>query len=277
MYEAYWELSRRPFENVSDAELFFASEGHQGALLKLRYVIESGKAAGLLVGDHGVGKTLVADLLGQQLPPSCQPFVHLIFPRMQPAELLAYLAERIAPEAMAQAAPGLNNSVRVLETALAKNTNEGRHAVVVLDEAHLIDEPATWDAVRMLLNLRSQGTPDVTVLLVGQLPLLSMLDRMPSWEERLDVKCLLKPFSLEETAAYLAHRLDTAAGRREIFADEAVDAIHRLSGGLARRINRLADLALVIGYAEEVPRITAQEIEAVCGELIAVEPHRVAA
>jgi general secretion pathway protein A len=274
MYEAYWELARRPFENVSDAELYYASEGHQGALLKLRYVIESGKAAGLLVGETGVGKTTVADILATQLPDSIGPVEHVVFPQMPPAELLAYLAERFSPEAAAAAGSSLHASVRVLETELARNTAEGRHAVLILDEAHLIDEPATWDALRLLTNFRSRGLPDLTIILVGQLPLLTIMNRMPSWEERLDVKCILRPLSLDATACYLQHRLAGCEGRNEIFAEEAVEAIHRLSGGLPRRINRLADLALVIGYAEEVPKITAQEIDAVCGELITVESER---
>ncbi|MEK6239231.1 MAG: hypothetical protein N2C14_31320, partial [Planctomycetales bacterium] len=71
-------------------------------------------------------------------------------------------------------------------------------------------------------------------------------------------------------AAYLEHRLIAAGGRPETFTPEGVEMLHRLSGGLPRRINRLADLSLVVGYAEELERIGAAEVESVCEELIAV-------
>ncbi len=274
MYEAYWELSQRPFESVSDERFYYPSEGHQGALLKLRYTVETGKGAGLLVGDHGSGKTMLVDMLREQLPEAYRPLLHLVFPRMPAVDLLGYIAGELDPamQATSQAHTSVQASVQAIQRTLKANTAEGRHAVMILDEAHLIEEMDSWDALRLLLNFVTDGHPDLTVVLSGQLPLLSIIDRMPSWEERLAVKCVLKPFSLEETACYIQHRLQEAGGAAEIFSSEAVEAIHRLSGGLPRRINRLADLALVIGYAEEIEAIGSNEIEAVCGELVTVGP-----
>ncbi|QGJ69669.1 General secretion pathway protein A [Planctomycetales bacterium 10988] len=270
MYEAYWQLNHRPFENVSDADFYYPGEGHQGALLKLRYCIENKKGAALLAGDHGSGKTLVVDMLARQLPEEYQPFVHVVFPQMPPADLLSFLAEEFSAQDQNAAPRSMDQSVRSLQRSLAENTERGRHAVIAIDEAHLLEDNACWEALRLLMNFRSNGHPDLTFLLIGQMPVLSTINRMPSWEERLNVKCLLKSLTLDETACYLQHRLVAAGGRPEIYSPEAVTTIHRLAEGMPRRINRLADLALVVGYAEELDQIGAAEVEAVCEELITV-------
>lgn len=268
MYESYWHLEQRPFESTSDSQFYYPSEGHQGALLKLRYTIENHKGAALLVGEHGIGKTMIVEMLKRQLPEWCAPVAHLVFPQMSPADLLAYVTAELHPEGCSQAS--VQQNVKSLQTFLANNTAEGKHAVVVVDEAHLIEDPACWDTLRLLLNFQSTGQPDLTLLLCGQLSLLTTLDRIASWEERLDVKCLLKAFTLDETACYLQHRLQVAGGKPEIFSHDAIEALYRIAGGLPRRINRVADLSLVIGYAEETPSVSVSEIEAVSGELISV-------
>jgi type II secretory pathway predicted ATPase ExeA len=108
---------------------------------------------------------------------------------------------------------------------------------------------------------------------VGQPQLLPALERMPGLESRLGVKCLLRPLNLEETISYVTHRLNAAGASHEIFTPEALTMLYQLTDGNPRRINRLCDLALLIGYAEEQMRINAPHIEAVANELVTVAPE----
>jgi general secretion pathway protein A len=110
----------------------------------------------------------------------------------------------------------------------------------------------------------------LSLLLVGGPGILSAVERRPAWEERVALKTLLGAFGPDETAAYVQHRLQTAGATRAIFDDSALETIHRLSHGVPRAINRLCDLALLIGYAEGLPTLTAEQIDSVCGELITV-------
>ena len=80
-------------------------------------------------------------------------------------------------------------------------------------------------------------------------------------------------FTLEETAEYVAHRLRAAGAERSIIEPDAIPALHDLSRGVPRQINRLCDLALLIGFAEERQTLGAEQFEAVCRELVAVEPE----
>ena len=272
MYESYWQVDSKPFDNTSDARRYYPGEAHQGALLKLRYAIENRRGAALLTGAAGLGKTLLVHALARQLPEAFSPLVHLVFPEMPPEQLLAYLADELAATCT-PTTPTVSDSVRRIQQALAENRQAGRHAVVAIDEAHLLRNSGTLETIRLLMNFECQGQSALTLLLIGQPALLPTLERAVELDERLAVKCLLRPFTCEETHGYVQHRLSAAGARRPIFRDDAVEALHYLSGGVPRRINRLGDLALLIGYAEEQPSLGAAQIEAVADELVTVSPE----
>jgi type II secretory pathway predicted ATPase ExeA len=271
MYENYWQLRQKPFDNCCDPQFYFPGQSHQAALLKLRYAIENRRGGAILAGPSGSGKTLIVGMLRTLLAPQFTPVVHLVYPQMSTEQLLAYLAEELTgPE---PPTPSVQQSVRRIEGFLAENARRGQHAVLVIDEAHLIEDSHSLEALRLLLNFESAGQPGLTLLLSGQPGILPTLDRMPQLEERLGVKSLLRPFSEPETADYVSHRLHVAGATRKIFETDALGAVHQLTHGIARRINRLCDLALLIGYAEERRSITGAQLEAVNDELVAVTPE----
>ena len=67
-------------------------------------------------------------------------------------------------------------------------------------------------------------------------------------------------------------RLEAAGATRPIFSPLAMRPLYELSGGIPRRINRLCDLALLVGFADESTEISAEQVEAVAEELTAVVP-----
>jgi general secretion pathway protein A len=287
MYEAYWQLARKPFEPTSEQNDYYPSETHQGAMLKLRYAVENRRGAALLVGPGGTGKTMLVSTLGRSLPANFAPFVHLVFPQLSPAELVRYLADELAaPSNFAglvsaaqstgsaikseQCEVGLDFTIRRIQKFLAENTRQGKHAVIAVDEAQLLASSDTLETIRLLLNFESGGKPGLTLLLIGQGSLLPTLSRMPGLDERFGVKTLLRPLTQDETASYIMHRLRAAGATRTIFEPLALETIHALTHGIPRQINRLCDLALLIGFAEELPTLSATHVEAVCDELVAV-------
>jgi general secretion pathway protein A len=270
MYEAYWQLEAKPFEPLAGAGGYYPSETHQGALLKLRYAVENRRGAAVLVGPSGTGKTMLVQMLREQLPENWTPFVHLVFPKLNSRELLTYIADELGAPAAEGGQPGLDQIVRRIERFVAENTRQGQHAVVVIDEAQVLADSETMETVRMLLNFADGDQPGLTLLLAGQPSLLPALTRMTTLDDRVGVKTILQPFSLEESVSYITHRLTHAGAGRAIFDDSAVEALHQFGHGIPRQINRLADLALLIGFAEELPRLSAEHIAAVSEELITV-------
>lgn len=285
MYESYWQLNERPFEGNLDSAYFYPSESHQAAILKLRYAIENRRQGALLAGPSGLGKTLIVKMLEDSLPEQFGPFAHVTFPQMPIEQLLAYIALEMTGSEVSLgfddkldteeqfATPDMQTSVRRIEHFLDENTKNGRHAVAVIDEVHLLEDPRSLEVIRLLPNFGPNGQPALTMLLVGQTAFLPILDRTPQLEERLGVKCLLRSFGEQETAAYINHRLNVAGAKHAIFDNEALSAIHYLAHGNPRQINRLCDLALLIGYAEQQDKITASGVEAIAQELVAVAPE----
>ncbi len=269
MYRTYWQLDAKPFENTADTRYYYPAETHQAALLKLRYAVENRRGAALLSGAAGLGKSLIVQTLLRQLGDDFAPRIHVVFPQMPPDQLLAYLAESLTGNGSDTTWP-IQHSVRCIEQTLGANVEQGRHCVVVIDEAQDLDDNHTLETIRLLLNIEHHAMAAMTLVLVGQPAILPILDRMPELDERLAVKCLLRRLTLEETISYIHHRLQAAGARQEIFDATAMEAVHHLSLGVPRRINRLCDLALLIGFAEERTVIGREQIEAVSEELVAV-------
>jgi type II secretory pathway predicted ATPase ExeA len=270
MYLEYWQFTKKPFEPCADRASFYPCEAQEAALLKLRYAVENRRGAALLAGPAGVGKTMLVQLFRAGLNDAFRPLVHLVFPQMSGRDLLVYLAEQLGAPPADPPRHTIEESVRRIEFLLQHNAKNGRHAVIVIDEAHLLEDCGVLETLRLLLNFEHAGQPTLTLLLVGQMGIVSAAGRLPSLEERVAVKTLVRTLTAEETTGYVAHRLKAAGATREIFTPDAIEAIHYLAHGAPRQINRLGDLALLVGFADRLPRIAAQQIESVSEELVAI-------
>jgi len=270
MYEDYWQLESKPFEPTNEPRFVFPCEAHQGAMHKLRYAIESRRSAALLAGPSGVGKTLLVQTLQEQLGDAIGRFVQVVFPLMSSRDLLVYLAEQLGAPPADPPQHTVEESLRRLEFALGESSRGGKHTVLVVDEAQLLEDGGLLEPLRLLLNLNAADQPLFTLLLVGQPAILTAMQRNAALDERLDIKMLIKPFTSDETAGYIEHRLRAAGATRNIFSDDALQVAHQLCHGVARRINRLCDLALVVGFAAGRPTIDAGQLQAISDELVSV-------
>ena len=140
MYESYWQLDAKPFEPNGDGPWYYPAERHQASLLKLRYAIESRRAGAVLAGPSGSGKTLIVESLKLQLEETIAPQVHLTFPQLPPDQLLAWLADELTGGTTIGQSASAEQNVRRIATALQDNAREGKHALVVIDEAQILEE-----------------------------------------------------------------------------------------------------------------------------------------
>ncbi|GDY06885.1 MAG: AAA family ATPase [Planctomycetota bacterium] len=275
MYSQHWKLNRRPFENTLEPEFFFPSHTHQAALLKMRYLIENQKGAGVLVGPTGTGKTFVIHRLAKELSQQAGPWLNFVFPQLSADDLLTDIAIRLGGEAVAADWPThsvlpRSAALRIIERSLDEHTRARRHPVLIIDDAHLIDDPATLQALELLLNFQQPPQRMFSLILLGDRLLLSRLARLPRFDERLAVRAMLQSLSPDETARYIRFRLEVSSARNAIFDAEALAEIAELSDGVPRRINRLADLALLVGYADGRSQLTAEDVASVSEELATV-------
>ncbi len=268
MYESYWRLGRAAFDSDGDASFYFPGEMHEGALLKLRYTVEQRKGAALLAGGHGTGKTYLTHVLERELDPERYPLLRIVFPQLSPAELLLCLANRLGAATGGTEGPGPGTArvLQRLEARLEQLTEDGRHPVLVFDEAHLL-EMEHLQTLQLLLNYREEPRIDFTLILVGRPDLLPRVRRSGGLDARIGVRTSLRGLSPEETAEYVRHRLRVAGRADAPFSDETLRTVCELSQGVPRRINQLCDLALLVGFADELQSLTPVEVEAAAQEL----------
>ncbi len=274
MYQEYWKLSGRPFENRCDSKYYYPAETHQAALLKLHYAIENRRAAAMLCGPGGIGKTLVVNSLQRQLSDQFRPVINLVFPALDSNQLIRHIIDQIDGNGgEANASRDAANDLARFERFLRGNLEAKRHAVIIVDESHLLEQNNLLEPLRLLLNVaanESEGEAAWTLVLVGQPTLLSHVERYTPLDERLSVKCMLNRFLPEETSAYIQHRMrESGANAERIFDQAAMERIHLLTQGIPRRINRLCDLALMVGFAEDRTIITSDMIDNVHSDLAA--------
>jgi len=76
LYEQYWKFQSNLFGDESNPDFYFRSRTHHAALLKMRYLVENNKGAGLLVGGTGCGKTYLVNLLPHVLLDHSGPVIY---------------------------------------------------------------------------------------------------------------------------------------------------------------------------------------------------------
>ena len=274
MYTQHWKLSSRPFENRFESQFYYPAELHQAALLKLHYTIENRRAAALLCGPTGIGKTFLIHELRRQLSDSFRFVTNIVFPALDEQQWLPYFVDAL-DTATSGSASGTAQALTRFERILMAHLEAETHPTIVVDEAQLLERYELLEPLRLLLNVaadRAHGEAAWTLVLVGQDMALAHVERYHALDERLAVKCVVGRMKPEETQAYIQHRMRAAGGDSAlIFKPDALEAIECLSQGLPRRINRLCDLALMIGYAEETSTITSDIIDSVHADLAA--PH----
>lgn len=278
MYEQHWGLRKTPFGTDRDAESYFAGSSHQSALLKLRFLVDHRRGAGLLVGPSGAGKSRLLQALLSGDDANSAPVVNVVYPLMSPLELLCFMVRELGDDQPALAGAmsitrtmiiggSMDLVLRQLIDRLRTLTEQGRPAVIVIDDAHTISDRQVFQSLHLLLNLQQHQGVEFTLILAGQPELAGMIKRLPQLDDRISIPCVLTALTATETSAYVEHRLRAAGAMEAIFSRAALQAVHELSGGLPRRINRLCDFALLVGYAEGLGLIDAEHIEGVSAEL----------
>lgn len=267
MYERYWKLQRAPFDQDRSIESFYSSRLHGEALVKLKYLIEHGKGAAVLVGASGTGKTHVQEMVRRQS--SRNPVVHLIYPQLAPHELVSYITDSLgdANPASESAIPGMDVLLKTLEHRLCELTAAGRTPVIMLDDAHLIEDRRMFQTLHQLMNFQRPGQSNFALIMSGQPELVGTLQRSDCMADRIAFHCLLHSLTEAETSEYIQHRLQAAGRTEPVFDDSAIKAIFELTSGIPRRINRLCDFALLVGYAKQLPIVSEEQIEGVHAEI----------
>lgn len=247
MYETHFGLDERPFGETVNPNAYVALPSRDAVLRRLRYALEHGHGPAVLYGPPGTGKTLLARRLAEEM---AGPAIYITFPALSAAELVAHLAEELGGSAVPPTT-SLRIALRQVRAQLAALAARRQRLLLVVDDAHLIDAVSTFEALRLLLNFSSHGPSDMSLLFVGGTEVL--LEMPTGLADRLAARCLLAPLTETESASYVLGRLASAGVCSALFTPDALIALHRAANGRPRHLNHLADLTLLIAYAQEIP------------------------
>jgi len=258
MYQKHWGLKKLPFENTPDTEFFFESEQHEEAFSRLSYVIDERKACGVITGPYGTGKTLILKALERQFKKKGYVFSFVQNPRLDDLGLLKIILHNFTgynvPKAKEDVLMGI-------ERFLRDTVQDGKHVVVAIDEAQLINDESVFEELRLLLNFQTETRFMLTLLLSGQPELKEKLDANKQFSQRVTLSYHLKALDFEETRKYVQHRLEVAGLGANIFDEKAMELLYERSGGIPRWINNIANLSMLAAYSKGEKTIT--------GELVA--------
>ena len=224
----------------------------------------------LAMEEIAVGDGATSTIIGVQNSVVCGP-INNFGTEAHKKKFLRLVASEIAMSAAVSpiVSNGNDGVLREILTSLRRLAGTGHRVLLCFDDAHLLSEESLLHVVLPLLNLaESEDKALLAIVLVGQPVLSAKLRRLHQISERIAVTTALTGFTVSETSDYVRSSLLQSGGRSDLFSSEALQRLFEITAGNPRRINRLCDMALLVGYAEQLGQITASQIDAVSSELM---------
>ena len=276
MYNEYFGFKEAPFSIAPDPRYLYMTTQHRDALAHLIYGLNSDGGCILLTGEVGTGKTTICRCLLEQIPE--QANVALVLnPKVNEIELLETICDelKISYPELDQKNTVKTYTDRIYEF-LIKSNRDNEKTVLIIDEAQNLDSKVL-EQLRLLTNLETNQRKLLQIIILGQPELLDILAKteMRQLAQRITARFHLQPLTKEEVKAYVSHRLAVAGQNIQLFPENSIKLLYKLSNGVPRLINILCDRALLGAYVEAQhsvhPSILKKAATEVFGELKNVE------
>jgi MSHA biogenesis protein MshM len=261
MYYSHFGLTQPPFRITPNTE-FFYSGGNRGPILEaLIYAISQGEGIIKVTGEVGSGKTMLCNMLQSRLPPTVET-AYIANPSVSPEEIVQAVALELHLKPPRDA--GHLEIMQLIHAHLLERHAAGKQIVIFVEESQSMPI-ATLEEIRLLSNLETAHSKLLQIVLFGQPELEDNLRQtnIRQLRERITHSFRLSPLKTTEIGDYLSFRL-RAAGYHgpDLFAPQIINAMAKASGGLTRRINLIADKAMLAAFAENTHTIKLKHVKA---------------
>jgi type II secretory pathway predicted ATPase ExeA len=249
MIDHYYGFTRLPFTKDIPADLLFNAAGQTELCVRLDFLLKQ-RGLGLVTGETGSGKSTALRRFVATLEPTRHAVIYLSNPVLGLSGIYRDLLAALGHEPPF----GKPKTVARIRTAFHELLHtKHRLPVVILDEAHLLP-PTVFEPLRLLFSAEMDSQSLGVLLLVGQ-PELRHTLRLAAYEafyQRITTQYHLPPLDLAQTIAYVRHQVQLSGYKAgNIFTDDALARIYEATKGVPRLINRLCDMALIVGMVEK--------------------------
>ncbi len=259
MYLDHFGLSRPPFRITPDTQSFFEGSERGATLHAICYAISTGEGITKVVGEVGTGKTMLCRMLPHKLTRGIT-WVYLAHPRLSPPQMLQEIAREMGLKLPVRR--DKLTVMRQIQADLLRRHARNERVVVLVEEAQEMPLE-TLEELRLLSNLETDEYKLLQIVLFGQPELDEKLAsrKIRQLRERVTHSLYLSPLKLDDVHAYLNFRV-RASGYKgpDLFSRATARSVLKYSHGLIRRINILADKALMSGYARGIHDIRPDDI-----------------
>jgi general secretion pathway protein A len=256
----HFELAEDPFRSDAAEKFDVELPSQRDALARVDRAVRQSKGLILLVGGVGAGKTRVARQLFDSLEEELfEAGMMVVLRREVGAD---WMLGRIARQLGIDDADGSQREavIRQIYERLAIVHEDGRRAVLIIDDAHGLDSDAISELCG-LVKLEYEERRILSVVLVGAPPLDAAIACDPLFSHHVDVRVPLAPLPRDEAASYVAQRIGAAGCGADLVLPGAIAALHELSDGAPGRINALADNALYEAWLAGHTQLTRSDVE----------------
>jgi type II secretory pathway predicted ATPase ExeA len=265
-YLQFYELSQEPFSNAPVSRFYYSSAQHAQALMRLTHAVSNMKGLAILVGDIGAGKTTLARRMLDSLPEEEYEAALLVI--IHSGITASWLLKRIALQ-LGVESPSDDKLTLLsqLYQRLVKIYEQGKKAVVLIDEAQMLSTREIMEEFRGLLNLEVPERKLLSFVFFGLPEIEENLRLDPPLAQRVALKYRLEPLNGEATEAYIRHRLKLAGAARVPFSAAALQRIHHHTRGTPRVINTLCDNLLFEGFVARTRELDERLVDRVARDL----------
>lgn len=266
MYEAYFNLTGKPFQLNPDPSFYYGSRGHRRAMAYLEYGLHQNEGFIVVTGEVGAGKTTLIRSLLDKLDPTKTVAATLVSTQVDENDILRMVAAAFGVPANGLDKAGLLLALEARFVALAA---AGRRTLLIVDEAQNLS-PAAVEELRMLSNFQIEDHALLQSFLVGQPEFRDIMQspQMKQLRQRVIATYHLGPLDAEETRAYIEHRLKRVGWKgNPKFEDEAFTLIYGYTGGVPRKINSLCDRVLLATFLAERTDVSRELVQSVIAEI----------
>lgn len=246
-YLEYFSLAEHPFSNVVDSRFYYNSPQQAEALVKLKYAVDTRKGLAVVIGNIGAGKTTLARRILEELDEEHYEAALLVI--IHSSVSSEWLFKKFAIQLGVKNVP--DSKIELLSEIyrrLHEINDQGKRAVVLMDEVQMLKSREIMEEFRGLLNMETAEGKMVNFVFFGLPDLDQVLSLDEPLKQRVAVRIKLNAYSEADTKDYIEHRMQVAGADCEIFTDSAISMIYKYSNGVPRLINTICDNALLEGF-----------------------------